>query len=429
MEKSARALAAEILGRCTGEDRYSNLALDTVLRRTELSAADRALLTALVYGVIEKQITLDYYLSVLAKRSAEEIAPNVRDLLRLGLYQLAFMDRIPTHAAVNETVDLAPKRAKGFVNAVLRAYCRTNGALELPKKEDDFIRYLSVRYSFDERICERFAEEFGKDRAEALLASFGKQPPLTLRVNTLKIDRPTLLSALREAGYDAEETRESQNGITVRGNAPVRQLPGFEEGWFFVQDEASQLCTEALEATRGMTVLDLCACPGSKSFGIAADMENEGVLYSCDLHENKLSLVKSGAERLGISIIETHAGDARVLRDAWVERADRVLCDVPCSGFGVFAKKPELRYKDPARSEGLPVIQANILNTAARYVKAGGRLVYSTCTLLPQENEKNVERFLAEHPSFSLVRMRTLTPLEDGTDGFFFAVLEKSGNA
>ena len=423
--KSARALAAEILGRCTGEDRYSNLALDTVIRRNELSDADRALLTALVYGVIEKQITLDYSISVLAKRPVDEIASNVRDLLRLGLYQLAYMDRIPTHAAVNETVDLAPKRAKGFVNAVLRAYCRAKGSIELPRAEDDFIRYLSVKYSFDERICARFLEEFGEARAEALLASFGKQPPLTLRVNTIKTTREALLSVLCEAGFDAEATRESRSGITVRGNAPVRQLPGFDVGWFFVQDEASQLCIEALDAKPGLTVLDLCACPGSKSFGIAADMKNEGHLYACDLHENKLSLVRDGAERLGISIIETNAGDARVLRPEWKGQADRVLCDVPCSGFGVFAKKPELRYKNPERSQGLPAIQANILDTAAEYVKIGGRLVYSTCTLLPQENEQNVERFLKEHPVFTLLKMRTLTPLDDGTDGFFFAVLEK----
>lgn len=425
MAKSARALAVEILGRCTGVDGYSNLALDTVIRRNDLNTADRALLTALVYGAIERQITLDYYISVLAKRSVDEIAPQIQNLLRVGLYQLAFMDRIPMHAAVNETVVLAPKRAKGFVNAIMRAYCRVGKEIALPKKEDDPIRYLSVRYSFAESICARFLEEFGLERTEVLLSSFSMQPPLTLRVNTLRTDRERFLKMLCEAGYDAKPTAESRAGIIIRGNAPVRELPGFEEGLFFVQDEASQLCVEAVEAKSGMTVLDLCACPGSKSFGMALDMQNEGAVFSCDLHQNKLSLVESGAERLGISMIKTSAGDARVLRPEWEELADRVLCDVPCSGFGVFAKKPELRYKDPAKSAQLPEIQANILKTAAKYVKSGGRLVYSTCTLLPQENEQNVERFLQEHPSFSLVRMRTLTPAEDATDGFFFAVLEK----
>ena len=239
------------------------------------------------------------------------------------------------------------------------------------------------------------------------------------------IDSEQMLGLLTEAGYEARPTKMSRSAIRVFGNAPVRELPGFEEGLFFVQDEASALCVEAVEASEGMTVLDLCACPGSKSFGMAIEMKNRGTLYSCDLHENKLTLVRSGAERLGISIIDTLAGDARTLHREWVGVADRVLCDVPCSGFGVFAKKPELRYKDPERSRALPKIQQNIVSTAANYVKKGGRLIYSTCTLLPEENEENVARFLAAHPDFSLVQMRTLTPADDGTDGFFFAVLER----
>ena len=425
MATNARALAAEILGRCTGEDRYSNLALDTVIRRNPMEAADRALLTALVYGVIERQLTLDYIISVLAKRPVDEIAPQVQVLLRLGLYQLSYLDRIPTHAAVNETVDLAPKRAKGFVNAVLRSYLRANRAVELPAREEDPVRYLSVRYSFCEAICQRFLETFGADRAEELLASFAKNPPLTIRVNTLKIDREALLSRLSEAGFSAVPTEMSQTGIRILGNAPVRELPGFDEGWFFVQDEASQLCVEAVDAKAGMNVLDLCACPGSKSFGMALTMQDRGAVYSCDLHENKLSLVQSGAERLGITTVQTRAGDARVLREEWIDFADRVLCDVPCSGFGVFAKKPELRYKDPARSASLPAIQQAILETASRYVKRGGKLVYSTCTLLPEENEGNVERFLALHGDFEALETRTLTPAEHGTDGFFYAVLRR----
>lgn len=425
MKKSARALALEILGKCEGADQYSNLALDAAIGRNGLEPSDRALLTVLVYGVIERRITLDYYMTVLAKRPIKDIAPAVRNLLRLGLYQLAFMDRIPTHAAVNETVELAPKRARGFVNAVLRAFCRLEGEIELPSPETDPVRYLSVRYSFGEGIAALFLGRFGMERAEKLLSSFCQQPPLTLRVNTLRTDRDTLLSTLCAAGYDASATEGCKTGITVRGNAPVRELPGFSEGHFFVQDTASQLCVEAVDAHAGMTVLDLCACPGSKSFGIALDMQNEGRVISCDLHQNKLSLVESGAERLGISVIETHAGDAREERTEWRKIADRVLCDVPCSGFGVFAKKPELRYKDPTRSAQLPEIQRAILDTACAYVREGGLLIYSTCTLLPEENEGNVERFLASHPDFSLVRSRTLTPDTDKTDGFFFAVMQR----
>jgi 16S rRNA (cytosine967-C5)-methyltransferase len=182
---------------------------------------------------------------------------------------------------------------------------------------------------------------------------------------------------------------------------------------------------EALDAQKGMTVIDACACPGSKSFGAAIDMENDGRVLSCDLHANKLSLVNSGAKRLGISIVETFARDARHTEAAWIGQADRVLCDVPCSGFGVFAKKPELRYKDATQSEALPDIQLAILESACQYVKCGGQLVYSTCTLLPRENGENVRRFLEQHGEFSLLRERTLFPDTDGTDGFYFAVLKR----
>ena len=205
----------------------------------------------------------------------------------------------------------------------------------------------------------------------------------------------------------------------------MAELYGFAEGLFFVQDEASQLCVKALDAQEGMRVLDACACPGSKSFGAAIDMENRGEVISCDLHKNKLSLVESGAARLGITILTTKERDARNTNEEWLGQFDRVLCDVPCSGFGVFAKKPELRYKDPKASEALPDIQFAILNSASQYVKIGGKLVYSTCTLLPQENEENVARFLAQNNRFELKEQRTLYPDTDGTDGFFYAVLER----
>ena len=420
-----RSIALKVLNRCVSAEQYSNLALDAVLRREALSAADRGLLTALVYGTIERQITLDYQIDALAARGTGKLDLETRNLLRLGLYQLAYLDRVPDHAAVHETVELAPRRTKGFVNAILRAFLRAEKRIALPDAEREPIAYLSVRYSFLPALCEIFAERFGMERTESLLAAFNRQPPLTLRVNTLKCTREQLLEKLLAAGLRAEPTAESQTGIRVSG-APVSELPGFTEGLFFVQDEASQLCVEALDARAGMTVLDACACPGSKSFGAAADMQNKGRVVSCDLHQNKLSLVKGGAERLGISIIETQARDAREPNAAWSGAFDRVLCDVPCSGFGVFAKKPELRYKDPQKSAALPEIQRAILENASTHVKTGGSLVYSTCTVLPEENGENVVRFLASHPEFTLMRDRTLYPDVDDTDGFYFAVMRRS---
>ena len=423
--ENPRAVALNILNKCIAAEQYSNLALDTAIKRNPLSPQDRGLLTTLVYGVLERKLTLDYWIGKLSSRGVEDIDLSTQNLLRLGLYQMAYLDRVPDHAAVHETVSLAPKRTRGFVNAVLRSFGRCQKSIPLPDVNADVLAYLSVKYSFAPALCGAFLNAFGLERTESLLAAFGVQPPLTLRVNTLKRTREELLNALTVAGYDATPTVECGTGVCLSG-APVADLPGFAQGEFFVQDEASQLCVEALDARPGMTVIDACACPGSKSFGAAIDMGNEGKVISCDLHANKLSLVQSGGERLGISILETEARDARRPNPAWVEMADRVLCDVPCSGFGVFAKKPELRYKDPERSAALPEIQLAILQNVCNYVKHGGLLVYSTCTVLPEENEGNVARFLAEHSEFTLLRQRTLYPDTDGTDGFFFAVLKRN---
>lgn len=420
---TVRELAKQVLNKCVLSEQYSNIALDTALSRHTLSAADRGLLTALVYGVLERGITLDFWIDSLATQKGE-IDAETRTLLRMGLYQLAFLDRVPDHAAVNETVALAPRRTKGFVNAVLRAFLRNNKQIALPDREKEPISYLSVRYSFLPAICSEFLNEFGLERTESLLEAFCKQPPVTLRTNTLKISRADLLDRLQKAGYEASATPESPCGIHL-SHAAVTALPGFEEGLFFVQDEASQLCVEALDAQKGMRVLDCCACPGSKSFGAAIDMQNEGEVISCDLHKNKLSLVERGAARLGIDILSVHERDARVPNAEWNGCFDCVLCDVPCSGFGVFAKKPELRYKNPEKSAALPMIQKEILSNSAAFVKAGGRLVYSTCTLLSRENGETIRAFLETHPEYELLRERTLYPDTDGSDGFYFAVLKK----
>jgi 16S rRNA (cytosine967-C5)-methyltransferase len=422
---NVRAVALSVLNKCVSAEQYSNLALDTALERSDLKDADRGLLTVLVYGVLEKQITLDHWICSLSSRPVNEIDLATRNLLRMGLYQLAFLDRIPDHAAVNETVALASKRTKGFVNAILRAFLRADKSIALPDQKKDPVTYLSVKYSFSPSICACFLERFGEERTEGLFDAFGKKPPVTIRTNTLLTTREELMERMLEKGLSAKETPESAVGICLDG-IPVTAAYGFREGLFFVQDEASQLCVEALDAREGMKVLDVCACPGSKSFGAAIDMNNRGRVISCDLHGNKLSLVRSGAERLGIEIVETVARDARDFCADWESGFDRVLCDVPCSGFGVFAKKPELRYKDVEKSRGLPKIQRDILENACRYVKDGGLLVYSTCTLLPEENEDNVSAFLEAHSDFSCLRMRTLYPDVDGCDGFFFAVLQKN---
>ena len=428
-----RQLALELLVKAEKHGQYSNIALDRALLDTDFSEADRALCSILFYGVIETKLTLDYRIAALSARPLDTLDANVLCALRLGIYQLTALDRIPPHAAIYETVALCSKKSAGFVNAVLRAHQRTPQT-PLPDPLTDPVRHLSIRYSVCEALIEKLVRIYGKERTESLLSAFSHNPPTTLRVNTLKTDLSSLASRIE----GAEPTAISPHGLHVRGT--LRALYGFEEGLFFVQDEASQICVEALGAVAGDTLLDICSCPGSKSFGSAIRMKNKGEIHAFDLHEKKLSLVVSGAQKLGITILDTYAHDGRDFLPEWEGRADRVLCDVPCSGFGVIAKKPELRYKNPEVSASLPDIQLAILETASRYVKSGGALVYSTCTIFPEENEKNIARFLATHPEFSLTPFAvgsltcpegqiTLLPDRHHTDGFFIAKLTKKDNA
>ena len=425
---SPRKLAFSLLQKAESNDQYLNIALDHALDASSLSELDRALAATLVYGVTEHRLTLDYQIARLSSRPTDDLDLSVKTALRLGLYQLIYLDRIPAHAAVDESVSLVSRRASGFVNAILRAYTR-DPHLYFPEKED-ISTHLSIAYSVGLPLVQKLLSSYGETLTEKILQGFSKIPDTTLSVNTLKISRNALAEKL-----SATPTPFSPNGLTVRGS--VRALDGFSHGEFFVQDEASQLCVEALGAEVGETVLDICSAPGSKSFGSAIRMKNEGKILSFDLHEKKLSLIRSGAERLGITIIQAEAHDGRNPIPELFEQADRVLCDVPCSGFGVLGKKPELRYKDPKTSSALPKIQREILETACRYVKQGGVLVYSTCTILPEENEENIKAFLCDHSEFSLSPfsvdafdcpdgMVTLFPHIHNTDGFFIARLVKN---
>ena len=428
---SARRVALKVLSRIDRDKSYSNLTLDSELKKTELNDADKALASCIVFGVVARKITLDYYISKLTKVAESKIEPQVRNILRMGLYQMMYLDRIPDHAAVNESVNAAPTRAKSFVNAVLRRFLRERDTVELPS---DPIMRLSVEESFPLELCEKLVDSYGFETAHDILAAMNTTPPLTLRVNTLKTDRDTLLSEFLKRGIKAEQGRLTPDSIYVTGT-PVTELYGFRERLFFVQDEASQLCVSALDAKPESLVIDCCSAPGSKSFGAAMTMKNRGKILSFDLHENKLSLIREGSKSLGINIIETNAQDARIFIPELEEKADAVLCDVPCSGYGVIAKKPEIRFKPLNEAEKLPEIQYAILENCSRYVKEGGVLVYSTCTVMPEENKNNTERFLTEHKEFTAESITVdgksypngaqLLPNIHGIDGFYIAKFKR----
>lgn len=405
----ARQAAHASLVSCLANDKFVNLEISAILKRTDLKGADRGLYTALVYGTIERLLTIDYIIAKLSSRTLDEIDERTLCAVRLGICQLEFMDKIPAHAAVDESVELCPKKSRGFANALLRSYLRKKPAM--PEREDGLLEYLSVKYSTPIPLCQLLVNDYG-DEAETILAAFLEKKDTAIRINTLRPD-----AAEKAAQLGAYPSQLCKDVMLVKSFDGV--LDGVERGDWFVQDEASALCAEMVSAEAGEIVVDTCSAPGGKSFALALNMENKGHIYSFDLHDNKISLIKKGAAKLGIDIINASARDARNPLPELVGKADKVLCDAPCSGFGVIGKKPDIKYKDTKASEGLPRVQAAVLRGAAQYVRAGGTLVYSTCTILKRENEAIVNDFLAENKDFQLVEMKTMLPHKDNTDGFF----------
>lgn len=441
---SPRFLALKTLMSAQKNGKYINLAADGSINKSEMSEADTSLFTSLVYGVTERKITLDYIISQMATKGGSHIEPRVMQILRMGLYQIIYLDKIPVHAAVNETVALCKSKGESsFVNAILRNYIRDGKSrVVFPCEDEDRIKHLSVCYSYPEWICRSLTDDYGYENAKGILSAFSAEAPMaTLRINTLIQSVEDFCSSLQRSGIEHTLTDYSDYGVRLREGAKITSIDGFDDGVFFVQDEASQISTQILGAIPGELIVDTCTCPGSKSFGAAIEMSNIGSVYSFDLHENKLSLVRDSAKRLKIDIITTRELDGRTPDASLFGKADRVICDVPCSGLGVMAKKPDIRYKSEEDIQRLAPLGLEILSKSADYLKDGGVLIYSTCTLRKEENERTVEAFLRERSDFSLCPfeiksngccpdihsdgMLTLMPHIHKTDGFFIAKLQK----
>ncbi|MCL2298821.1 MAG: 16S rRNA (cytosine(967)-C(5))-methyltransferase RsmB [Firmicutes bacterium] len=415
MPTKPRALACELLIQCERSRSYANLALDAALKRERLNGADAALCAALVYGVVERRRTLDFQLEPLLRDPLAQLPGEARAALRMGLYQLFYMERIPAHAAIFESVALvkaSPKsrRLAALANAVLRK-AQARGLI-LPEGGGD--RALSIRYACPEWLVALWRESYPDGYIQLLERSFGDHDTV-LRVNTTKTNAEDLAKLLGAQPVDG-----LPDALKIAGGQ-ITQLPGYEEGLFHVQDAAAQLCCLALGPGPGDTVLDLCAAPGGKSFTCAQIMHDQGRVIAMDLHPNRVRLIEQGAARLGLSCIQALQGDARQAAALYPNKANRVLCDVPCSGLGILRKKPDIREKMRAELDKLPEMQYAILCGGMRCLAPGGILVYATCTLNPAENEAVCERFLAEHPGFHAEPFRTLMPHIDGTDGFFIA--------
>lgn len=433
MPVTAREAALKVLTFYRTRGARPDIILENMTGPGGLDSRDMGLANNIINGVLQNRALCDYYIEYYSGRKLDYFEPAILDIMRISVYQLLFLTRVPPHAVVSEGVTLAKKNSKnasGLVNAVLRKI--SDNRQHLPSIETATREaYLAIRYSHPEWLVRELLDTYGEEKIEAILQSDNTPAPMTVITNTLRCDTEALKAALERDGVVCEPHPYLSNALNISGSGLVTDLEAFQKGWFYVQDAAAFLAVQAAAPKKGDTVCDVCSAPGGKSFAAAILMENSGQIHAGDIHEKKLRLIKSGAERLGITIIETQPRDGREVNEALADACDVVLCDVPCSGFGVMRKKPEIRYKDPAELERLPEIQLGILKASARCVKPGGTLLYSTCTLLKRENEDVVSAFLNENDDFSLAAfelpaplgkadgMATLLPDAGNTDGFF----------
>ena len=419
--QNPRKVAVNILLKIEKESAFSNIVVANLLKEAELENKDKALVSALVYGVLDRKITLDAVLSRFMRTPLKKTAPFTLQVLRTALYQIMFMDKIPESAAVNEAVKLIKKskesRNSGFVNAVLRSCIREENLIP----QGDNPKDLEIRYSCPLWIIESFIKDYGKETAINLLEESLKAAPVTLKVNTIITDTQKLKADLEKEGISVTANEDS---LTVAKGFDISKCEAFKKGMFHVQDMASQKAVAVLSPKKGERVLDLCAAPGGKSFTMAEMMGNKGELISCDLYENRVKLISDNAKRLNIDIIKTRTADAGVY-DENLGLFDAVLCDVPCSGLGVIRRKPDIKYKPHTDFKELEEIQYSILCTAVKYLKKGGRILYSTCTLRKEENENLLDRFLKDNKNFRKEYEHTFMPHIDKTDGFYCGLLIK----
>jgi 16S rRNA (cytosine967-C5)-methyltransferase len=426
----ARAVAARVLERVETEDAFADLALDAELHRRALSARDVALATELVFGTLRWQRYLDWILGPHSRRRLPTLDPRVRVLLRLTAYQLTFLDRIPAFAAVNDAVSLA-RGAPGtgeYVNAVLRAFARRGAAEREPAPPRDPLEALATRCSFPTWLAARWLARYGAEEAEALMRALNARPPLTVRANTLRASREALATRLREEAHaQVRATVLAPEGLVVEGGGDPGQWGAFTAGACVLQDEASMLVARLLEPAPGATIADVCAAPGTKTTHLAQLMENRGRVLAFDPHPARLARVDEAAARLGVTIAETVEGAVDALAPRWAAACDGVLVDAPCSNLGVLRRNPEVKWRRQAADlAAAGQRQAAILTAAAGLVRPGGRLVYATCSLEPEENDDVVRAFLALHPAFA-VEPPAAFPVAPDAHGFVRCLPHRHG--
>ena len=435
---AARETALNVLLACRKEGGWSNGVLKQYLLRDKLDSREAALATRLASGVLQNRLKLDFYLKQLLTGKLRDLHPVLRDILHLGLYQLLEMDRIPDSAAVNEAVALTKKycprlkHGPGLVNGVLRTAVREKDTLAQPKSWVE-------KYSHPQKLIDLLDGYVGHGNMEAMLRANNDSPPTVIQTNTLKTDTDSLMKTLEGEGVETDAHPWLAHCLVLRHSGNLERLESFQKGLFYVQDAAAKLSVlcAGIPETGEPKVLDCCAAPGGKSFAAAMLLQGRGQITSCDIHSHKVSLMERGAQRLGIANMTARLRDASEFLPEWENAMDTVICDVPCSGYGIIRKKPDIRYKDPDTMRELPRLQQAILRNVSRYVKPGGTLLYSTCTLVERENEAVLERFLKTNSDFFLEKLPLpgafpdnngtlrLIPGQFDTDGFFIARLRR----
>jgi 16S rRNA (cytosine967-C5)-methyltransferase len=447
--KGAREFAVEILSQVERRKAYADILLDHSLKRSLLSNRDRALLTQLVYGTLRWRGRIDWLLGKVLRRSLSATTPYLRNLLRLTLYQVLFLDRVPDYAAVNEGVELAKRRegrsSGGLLNGVVRRVLREKDRLRFPRVDDDLIQYLAIHWSHPDWLVKKWLGYFGREETEMLLQADNGESPLVLRVNSLKTNRNELLEAMRTAGVDAAPTPWSPQGIQVRGSSPVDRLTGFQEGHFQVQGEASQLIGHLLDPKPGERVLDACSAPGGKATHLAELMADRGEIVATDISIRGLERMRQNVQRMGIGSVHPYLVDVtKGLEGPLVFSYDRILVDAPCSGLGTLRSHPEAKWhRDESDIRRLSRLQKSIVREVTPLLKSGGVMVYATCTLTREENEEVVHDLLAGNRDLVLEEAYRYLPEEarqlvsgkffltlpyrHNTDGFFAARMRKAG--
>lgn len=410
---------------------YSNAAMKKILAENSFEKRDKALFSEIVCGTLKNKIKIDYVISTFSRVKPKKISPWVLNILRTGAYQILFLDRVPDSAACNEAARLAGKYSNrgsvGFVNGMLRSISRNKSSISYPVRENGALKFLSVEYSYPEWLAEKLIKQYGEEKAERFMCESNKAHKTYIRVNALKTNTEELKRIFENMGIAAEATSLSENMLKASPGIDLTLTDEYKNGLFSIQNVSSKLAADILNPSEGDLVIDMCAAPGGKSCAMAEKMRNKGTVYAFDIYPHKIELIKKSAERTGLGIIKAEVSDALNLRDDLVGRADKVLADVPCSGIGTIHKKPDIKFTRKKEDiEELSRVQKKILQNASEYLKDGGELLYSTCTVFKEENEENVNWFLSNNTSFEKLYEKQILTSSDGETGFYICKMRKN---